>query len=266
LRRHDARSFPIPASSARQGVLFLGAAAASHDIIRAWPPPRCSAASVAPLRATFLGTGTSTGIPMIGCRCPVCTSSDRHNSRTRSSLVVNVGGAEDATKNLLVDTTPEMRLQMLATDTRRVEAVLVTHTHADHIFGMDDIRQINFRHDIAMPILGTPETLERLALVFDYCFKETQTGGGKPRLTLSPIRPYEPFDLLGVTITPLVVLHGSLPVIAYKFGSRFAYVTDVSHIPDETRPHLKNLDTLVIGTCATTRTRPTSVCTRPSMR
>lgn len=201
-----------------------------------------------PLRATFLGTGTSTGIPMIGCACPVCTSSDARNRRTRPSLVVNVGGVGDVTKNLLVDTTPEMRLQMLATDTRRVEAVLITHTHADHIFGMDDIRQINFAHNITMPIFGTSETLERLAVVFDYCFKETQAGGGKPRLTLSPIRPYEPFDLLGVTITPLVVLHGSLPVIAYKFGDRFAYVTDVSHIPDETRPYLQNLDTLVIGT------------------
>jgi len=175
-------------------------------------------------------------------------SPDARNRRTRPSLVVNVGAAGDTTRNLLVDTTPEMRLQMLATDTRRVEAVLVTHTHADHIFGMDDIRQINFAHNISMPVFGTPETLERLAVVFDYCFKETQTGGGKPRLTLSPIRPYEPFDLLGVTITPLVVLHGSLPVIAYKFGERFAYVTDVSHIPDETRPHLQNLDTLVIGT------------------
>lgn len=185
---------------------------------------------------------------MIGCQCPVCTSADVRNRRLRPSIVVNVGGEKAEERNLLVDTTPEMRLQLLANDVRRVEAVLITHTHADHIFGMDDVRQINFRYDRDMPIYGTPETLERLALVFDYCFKQTQTGGGKPRLTLTPITPYEPFELLGVTITPLVVLHGSLPVIAYKFGERFAYVTDVSHIPDETRPHLQGLDTLVIGT------------------
>jgi phosphoribosyl 1,2-cyclic phosphate phosphodiesterase len=188
---------------------------------------------------------------MIGCRCAVCTSPDPKNRRTRPSIVVSVpngDGGDGAGRNLLVDTTPEMRLQMLASDIRRVEGVLVTHTHADHIFGMDDIRQINFRYDILMPVYGTTDTLDRLASVFDYCFKETQTGGGKPKLALFPFEPYRPFDLCGVTVTPLTVFHGNLPVIAFKFGQRFAYVTDVSRIPDETRAHLRGLDSLVIGT------------------
>jgi hypothetical protein len=143
-----------------------------------------------------------------------------------------------------------MRLQMLAAGIERIEAVLVTHTHADHIFGMDDIRQFNFRHHMTMPIYGTAETLAHLRRVFDYCFQDTQAGGGKPQLALHEIRPAEPIELLGVPILPLTVLHGSLPVIAFKFGSRFAYVTDVSRIPDETRPHLRGLDTLVLGTGA----------------
>jgi phosphoribosyl 1,2-cyclic phosphate phosphodiesterase len=193
---------------------------------------------------TFLGTGTSTGIPMIGCPCAVCTSPNPKNHRMRPSIVVNVEGAG----NLLVDATPEMRLQMLANDIRRVEAVLITHTHADHIFGLDDLRQFNFRYGMRMPIYGTVPTLAHLRRVFDYCFTETQAGGGKPQLDLGEIRAGEPFSLLGLEILPLTVLHGSLPVLAFRFGGKFAYVTDVSAIPDEARPHLRDLDTLVLGT------------------
>jgi phosphoribosyl 1,2-cyclic phosphate phosphodiesterase len=130
----------------------------------------------------------------------------------------------------------------------RIEAVLMTHTHADHLFGMDDIRQFNFRHKMTMPIYGTVETLAHLRRVFDYCFMDTQAGGGKPQLELREIRPFAPLSLLGIDILPLTVLHGDLPVVAYKFGASFAYVTDVSRIPDETRPHLRGLDTLVLGT------------------
>lgn len=198
------------------------------------------------LSVTFLGTGTSTGIPMIGCDCAVCRSSEPKNKRMRPSIVVRAEGESGPT--ILVDTTPEMRLQMLRAGIESIDAVLMTHTHADHIFGMDDIRQFNWRTGRVMPIYGTAETLDHLRRVFDYCFKETQKGGGKPQLDLREIRPYEPFAIDGLTINPLVVLHGRLPVIAYKFGDRFTYVTDVSQIPDETRPHLRDLDALVLGT------------------
>jgi phosphoribosyl 1,2-cyclic phosphate phosphodiesterase len=200
-----------------------------------------------PFAVTFLGTGTSTGIPMIGCSCAVCTSPNPRNRRMRPSIVVGVA-TDEGRKNLLVDTTPEMRLQMLAANVERVEAVLITHTHADHIFGMDDIRQFNFRHGMRMPIYGTPPTLDHLRRVFDYCFMETQAGGGKPQLELQPIAAGEPLRLLGLDVLPLTVFHGGLPVLAFKFGARFAYVTDVSRIPDEARPHLRGLDALVIGT------------------
>jgi Metal-dependent hydrolases of the beta-lactamase superfamily I len=199
-----------------------------------------------PLTVTFLGSGTSTGVPMIGCDCAVCRSGDPRDKRTRPSLLVTVGTGEDA-RRILVDTTPEMRLQMLRQGIDRVDAVLVTHTHADHIFGMDDIRQFNWRLQRPMPIYGTEETLGHLRRVFDYCFKETQVGGGKPQLVLEPLTPHVPFDLLGVTVTPLTVLHGRMPVTAFKFGDRFAYLTDVSVIPDEARAHLTGLDTLILG-------------------
>jgi phosphoribosyl 1,2-cyclic phosphate phosphodiesterase len=201
-----------------------------------------------PLTVTFLGTGTSTGVPMIGCDCPTCTSPDPRDNRMRPSILVTVGGKAPGQGNILVDTTPEMRVQMLRAGVGRVEAVLVTHNHADHILGMDDIRQFNFRHEMVMPILSDADTLDHLRMVFGYAFKETQAGGGKPKLDLTEVRPYEPFELLGLTVTPLTVLHGRMPILSFKFGERFAYVTDVSGIPDETRPHLRGLDTLVLGT------------------
>jgi phosphoribosyl 1,2-cyclic phosphate phosphodiesterase len=200
-----------------------------------------------PLTVTFLGSGTSTGVPMIGCDCPVCQSPNPRDKRMRPSILVTVPRG-DTTVNLLVDTTPDMRTQMLRAGIGRIEAALITHPHADHILGMDDIRQFNFRHSMPMPIYGTPETLDHLRIVFSYCFRETQTGGGKPQLILTDVTPYEPFEVFGVTITPLIVMHGKLPVVAYKFGEKFAYVTDVSAIPEEARPHLRGLDTLILGT------------------
>lgn len=203
-----------------------------------------------PFSITFLGTGTSTGVPMIGCDCAVCLSGNPRDKRMRPSILVEVAqedGSEEP-RRILVDTTPEMRLQMLRAGIGKIDAVLMTHNHADHIFGMDDIRQFNWRHGLAMPIYGDAHTLAHLRRVFEYCFVETQKGGGKPQLVLEEIRPYEPFSVCGLTITPLIVLHGKTPVIAYKFGQFFTYVTDVSHIPDETRPHLRGLDALVLGT------------------
>lgn len=207
------------------------------------------AESTPPLTVTFLGTGTSTGVPMIGCTCAVCTSSDTRNKRMRVSIVVStVGKAGGQPQNILVDTTPEMRLQFLRDNLDRVEAILITHSHADHIFGMDDVRQINFRHNMVMPIYGSSATLDHIAHVFDYVFKVTQAGGGKPQLDLKPLPPLLPMRMPnGVDITPLPVFHGRMPIYSYKFGSSLAYLTDVSEIPDETMPHLYGLDTLILG-------------------
>ena len=197
----------------------------------------------APFSVTFLGTGTSTGVPMIGCDCPVCRSADPRDARLRPSILVR--GPQGA---ILVDTTPEMRLQLLRAHVETIDAALITHTHADHIYGMDDLRQISFRTGAAVPVYGTIETLDRLRIVFDYCFRQTlQEGGGRPKLELIPIEPYVPFTLCGLTITPLIVLHGRMEVITFKFEDAFAYGTDVSAIPEATRPYLRGLDALVLG-------------------
>jgi phosphoribosyl 1,2-cyclic phosphate phosphodiesterase len=141
-----------------------------------------------------------------------------------------------------------MRLQMLREGIRRVDSVLVTHHHADHIFGMDDIRQFNFLHHVEMPIYAAPDTLDHLRRVFAYVFQETQAGGGKPQLDLRRLEPLRDHRLPGnVVVTPLPILHGALPILGFRFGSQFAYVTDVSAIPAETMPYLRGLDTLILG-------------------
>lgn len=196
-----------------------------------------------PFSVTFLGTGTSTGVPMIACDCPVCTSTDPRDNRFRPSILVH--GPEG---NLLIDTTPELRLQMLRAGVERIDGCCITHTHADHIFGLDDIRQFNFRHQIRMPVYSVPEVLDRLKIIFDYCFKETQAGGGKPQLDLMPLTPYTPTTLCGLEVLPTLHLHGRLPVLSFLIEGRFAYVTDVSAIPEETKARLRGVDTLVLGT------------------
>ncbi|MBC8143185.1 MAG: MBL fold metallo-hydrolase [Armatimonadetes bacterium] len=204
------------------------------------------------MSVTVLGCGTSTGVPVIGCTCAVCRSPDVRNKRLRPSIVVEIAAPVDATdprpRRILVDTTPDLRTQMLRAGITEIDAVIITHPHADHIFGMDDLRQFNFTMGREIPVYAEPGTLDHLRTVFSYVFRETQTGGGKPQISLHEIMPLVPFDLCGVTVTPLTVIHGNLPVTALKFGSRFAYVTDVSHIPDATRPHLCGLDTLILGT------------------
>jgi phosphoribosyl 1,2-cyclic phosphate phosphodiesterase len=185
---------------------------------------------------------------MIGCHCAVCQSSEPHNKRLRPSILVTNTDLPAGHGNVLVDTTPEMRLQVLRAGIERIESVLVTHNHADHIFGMDDIRQFNFLHSMSMPIYSDTATLDHLRMVFGYAFRETQAGGGKPQLDLTTVAPFETFETTGISVTPLPIYHGNMPILSYKFGSRFAYVTDVSRIPDETMPYLKDLDTLVIGT------------------
>ena len=189
-----------------------------------------------------LGSGTSHGVPMIGCDCKVCSSKEPKNQRTRSSIIVTHGG-----KSILVDTTPELRLQSLANNVRQVDAVLITHTHADHIFGLDDLRRFNDLSNAEIPVYGTSEVLEDIGRIFPYIFIHTQVGGGKPRISLNELE--SEFELFGLAIRSLPVLHGRLPVMAFRFevGSEsFGYVTDVSQIPDETMACLYGLDLLIL--------------------
>ncbi len=191
------------------------------------------------MKVTVLGSGTSHGVPMIGCDCEVCTSTDPRDSRSRPSIVVSLEGGV-----ILVDTAPELRLQAIAHGLRRVDAVLFTHTHADHTHGLDDLRIYNARQGTALPLYGSPASMNDIRARFDYIFSNTtQLGGGIPMLTLHPVTG--PFSLFEHTITPVPVLHGALPVYGYRFGP-FAYVTDCSSIPDTSMALLRDLDVLIL--------------------
>jgi phosphoribosyl 1,2-cyclic phosphate phosphodiesterase len=195
--------------------------------------------TVALRRVTLLGCGTSTGVPVVGCTCPVCTSGDPRNARLRPGARLDF---DDAV--VLVDTPVDLRQQALRYGLPRLDAVLFTHAHADHVFGLDEVRVFNFRQGTAMPCYGSAATLAALRRVFAYAFEDGQEGGGRPRLELVAVDG--PFDLHGERVVPVPVLHGSLPVLGYRLG-RFAYVTDVSQVPEESFALLAGVDTLVLG-------------------
>ena len=187
----------------------------------------------------MLGSGTSTGVPVIGCACQVCTSADPRNKRWRPGLRLEIGSSI-----ALIDTPTDLRTQALHFGLPRLDAVVFTHSHADHIFGLDEIRIFNFRQRQAIPCYGSRETLQAIRRVFAYVFEETQEGGGKPRLDLIEVR--EPFSLLGQEVVPVPVWHGSMEVFGYRLGS-FAYVTDVKLIPEPSFELLAGVETLVVG-------------------
>ena len=198
------------------------------------------------MKITVLGSGTSHGVPFIACDCAVCRSTDPRDKRTRPSILIDL---EPRTSNLepryvLVDTTPDLRQQCLANNVRRVDAVLFTHAHADHITGFDDIRRFSQLQQMAMPCYGAEDTLNDLRRMFDYVFKPPkQQGGGLPQVTLTAIDG--PFVLGAARIVPVPLLHGILPVLGYRIGS-FAYLTDVSAIPETSWPLLDGVTTVVI--------------------
>jgi len=176
---------------------------------------------------------------MIGCNCPVCTSDNPRNNRLRASVLV-----ETSDTSILIDTTPELRIQALREGIKHVDAVLLTHAHADHLFGLDDVRRFNDIAGKSMPVYALEETLRTVRKVFEYVFIPTQIGGSKPSLELYEISGR--FSVNGVDVVPVPVLHGKLNVLGYRIGG-FAYVTDVSCIPESSMDLLKGLDVLVLG-------------------
>ncbi len=196
------------------------------------------------MRLTFLGTGTSFGVPQIGCTCAVCLSADPRDKRTRSGAIL-----QDAGATILIDTPPELRLQLIAGGFSQIDAVIYTHEHADHINGIDDLRIFSVRRPLPLPIYGPVETLERVRAGFTYIFDETvrpYEGTSKPRLSLHPTEPDRPVRVAGVEVLPLSFQHGHLRVFGYRFGS-MAYITDVKEIPEAARDRLRGLDVLVLN-------------------
>src|SRR6185503_19183684 len=191
------------------------------------------------MRVTFLGTGTSTGVPVLTCSCEVCRSQDPRDRRLRPSVLLEWDGA-----SVLIDTSTDLRQQALALPLRRVDAVLYTHHHADHILGLDELRLYNWRQKAAVPVYGTPETLAALRRTFWYVFEDVQVGGGKP--AVEPHAVDGPFTLWGRRIVPVPVLHGTLPILGFRVEG-FAYLTDVSAIPESSYALLTGLDVLVLN-------------------
>lgn len=192
------------------------------------------------LTLTFLGTGTSNGVPMIGCDCPVCTSTDPRDVRNRTSAYLVWGNL-----HLLIDTATELRQQALAFGVRQVDAVLFTHAHADHTGGFDELRRFNELEQKHLPVYAGPETASILRERFAYAFEDVfPFYGGKPDLILHEVRG--PFEISGKTIVPIPVTHGRTNVLGYRFGP-LAYVTDAKIVPDQSIELLRGVDTLVIN-------------------
>ena len=192
------------------------------------------------MKITILGCGTSTGVPVIGCHCEVCSSPDPLDRRTRSSILVNSNG-----RNIVIDTSTDLRAQSLANGLERIDAVLYTHPHADHIHGIDDLRAFNLAAgNAAIPCYGGANTIRRIRAMFDYIFRDDARDGWKPNLLTHVVD--SDFDLFGETIMPVEVMHGGAVIYGYRIGP-VAYVTDCSGIPEGSLKRLKGIKTLVLG-------------------
>lgn len=192
-----------------------------------------------PLTVTFLGTGTSTGVPMIGCTCEVCTSPDPNDKRLRSSILV-----QSSTTTIVVDTTPDFRYQMLRTHTNHLDAVLFTHSHRDHLAGLDDVRAYNFFSRKAMDIYASPLTAEAIYRDFYYAFADTKYPG-VPELNMVTLDD-DPFTIGDIEVIPIEVMHHRMPVYGFRFGD-FTYITDANKIEPASREKIKGSAVLVLN-------------------
>ena len=202
------------------------------------------------MRLTFFGTGTSTGVPSIGCECETCRSDDTRDKRLRVSILV-----EHAGLTLLVDTSIDFRQQALRHGLKRLDAVFITHCHMDHIFGLDDIRPFNFRYG-ALPLYANERAWGDIRRIFSYIFEPSHFGGGLPQVVPHTVFPNAAFCIgEQLQVTPVEVIHGRLPVMAYRFND-FAYATDLSEIPPASLVALYDLDVLVLD-CLRFKKHPT---------
>ena len=191
------------------------------------------------MQVRLLGTGTSQGIPIIGCHCPVCTSEDPRDHRFRTSALITVDGL-----NILIDTGPDLRMQLLRAGVTRLDAVLYTHEHMDHTAGLDDVRPINFLMKQTLNLYGLPRVMRALRREFEYAFAEHKYPG-VPTIALNPIQP-EPFMIGNVEVQPICVRHMTLPILGYRIRN-FAYITDGSFISTTELKKLQGVDVLVIN-------------------
>ncbi len=193
------------------------------------------------MKLTFLGTGTSVGVPMIGCACATCLSDDPRDKRLRTGLLI-----EHAGRRLVVDISTDFRQQALRAGITRLEALLITHCHADHVFGLDDIRPINFRYG-PLAVYASHDTWQQVRKVFHYIFEAKYPGGGLPQI--SPHTITGEFEICGLRVMPVPVIHGKGEVTAFRFNNgthQIAFVTDCNLIPDESLDKLRGLDLLIL--------------------
>jgi phosphoribosyl 1,2-cyclic phosphate phosphodiesterase len=196
------------------------------------------------MRLTLLGTGTSFGIPQIGCRCVVCKSSDPRDRRGRTAALIETGGSR-----LLIDTPPELRLQLVREGIDRVDAVLYTHEHADHVNGIDDLRMFSLRRKAALPVHGPRAALDYAQSAFRYIFDENlqiPAGTSRPRLTLHRLEAYQAAEIAGVQVLPVGLDHGGTNVFGYRIGP-IGYATDVKVLPPAAREALRGVRVLVLS-------------------
>lgn len=192
------------------------------------------------MKITLLGTGTSQGVPVIGCECEVCVSTDRRDKRLRTAALVE---ADDHV--LAIDAGPDFRQQMLRENVQKLDAVLLTHEHTDHMIGLDDVRPFNFRYRRSMPIYATRPVQKELRDRFAYAFAERPYPGA-PSYELRTISKEEPFSVNGMEIQPVEVIHGRLPVLGFRFGA-FTYITDAKTIAPEELEKIRGTEVLVLN-------------------
>ena len=187
---------------------------------------------------TVLGSGTSMGVPTLGCHCAVCESTDPHDKRTRPSVLLSYGG-----RNVVIDTTPDFRFQAMRARMDRLDAVIYTHGHADHILGLDDVRAFNIKQKAAVPIYAAVETLATLKRQFNYIFEKPTPGATVPQIEMHSIDG--PFELFGARFVPIQAMHGPQPVLGFRIG-KVAYLTDFSAVPNASKELLSGLDDFIL--------------------